>query len=143
MILQDLLTWEPMGEDDFYSRCLNSLLESVEEISSEAVMIKMDLLPQGLMKVHSVEEMPLSKLLEEERHPYYLLLHKEKRLLRIHFNGPTYMEWVKYKPWTGKELKALTLPTRGRIMKTKITVQKQHLLKVSPDSAGKNTDKRD
>ncbi len=131
MILKDLLTWEPMGEDEFYAKCLNSLLESIEGITSEVLMIKMDLLPQGLMKVHSVEEMAKDEFFEEEqRHPYYLLLYKRKRLLRIHFNGPTYMEWLKYKPWTGKELKDLTLPTRGRITKTRITVQKQCPLKV-------------
>lgn len=134
MNLQDLLTWEPMGEDDLYSRCLNSLLSAVEELPDKAVMIKIDLLTQGLMKIHSVEEISSSRLLKEDRHSYYLLLHKEERLLRIHFNGLTYVEWRKYKPWPGKELKDLTLPTRGRINKTRLTFQKPRLLKALPEN---------
>jgi hypothetical protein len=134
MNLNELLTWEAMVEDDLYQRCLNYLLESVEEIKSEVVMIPMASLPQGLMKVKSIEEMDPTQLLDENRPEFYLLLYKEKQLLRLHFKGTTYIEWLKYEPWTGKELKDLTLPTRGRITKTRINVQKPRPLRASSES---------
>ncbi|MBX2986820.1 MAG: hypothetical protein KF802_02885 [Bdellovibrionaceae bacterium] len=124
MIFQDLLTLEPMIEDSLYSRCLTTVLESVELITSEVVMIKLELQKQGLMKVSSIEEATVEEMRERDREFYYLIFYKKEELLRVHFNGPTYVEWLKYKPWPGKELKDLTAPTRGRITKTRITVQK-------------------
>ena len=129
MIFQDLLSSEPMVEDNIYAHCLTTVLESVELITSEVVMIKLELQKQGLMKVSSIEEATVEEMRERDREFFYLIFYKKEDLLRVHFNGPTYVEWLKYKPWSGKELKNLTAPTRGRITKTRITVQKPSQVK--------------